>query len=292
MKDKEKENIIKTLVMSGGGIKGIAHIGVLHALHELKMLDNIETFAGASVGSLIMSLYLIGYSPLELLEFIKKFNLESMKNINVLGLFQNKGLDNGLKIEYVIQELIYAKCKNKSITLQEVYEKTKKKLIITTVCVNTMSACYMSHETHPEMPLFLAIRMSIGIPLFYSPVKYDRYSYIDGGCIDNYPIHLFHDSLDNTLGIYLIESPNVIENIDDSETYLFRIFQCFMEGVNFNSKKGYEKHTINIHLESVSAVNYNIDEKKKTEIFNKGYTTVKEFYQKEKEKEKIDSTTN
>lgn len=266
--------------MSGGGIKGIAHIGVLKALEELHILEHIETFAGASVGALVIALYVIGYTPTELFQFIKKFDLESMKNINFLNLLQNKGIDDGLKITHVIKELIYAKCKNKNITLKEVFEKTKKKIIFTTVCINTMKTCYLSHETYPEMPLFLAARMSISIPFFYDPVMYDKYFYIDGGCIDGYPIHLFNNELDSVLGIYLIEAPNVVEEINNMETYMVRVFQCFMEGVNFNSKKGYEKNTINIHLEAMNIVKYDINEQKKIEIFNKGYETVNNFFKK------------
>ena len=66
------------LVLSGGGIKGIAHVGALYALDKLDILNNITEFAGTSVGSLVLALYVIGYKPVEMYEFIKAFNFKSV----------------------------------------------------------------------------------------------------------------------------------------------------------------------------------------------------------------------
>ena len=64
------------LVFSGGGIKGIALLGVLKALIELDFIQYFDTFSGVSIGALMMLLYLIGYTPDELLKII--INLDFM----------------------------------------------------------------------------------------------------------------------------------------------------------------------------------------------------------------------
>lgn len=271
----------KNLVLCGGGVKGIAHVGALFALTELKCLDKIETFAGTSIGSLVISLYVVGYSASELYDFIKLFDLSKLKNLSILNI-QLFGLDTGSRIEYVIKRLIKGKGLNENITLKELFDVKKKKIIFTTVCVNTMDIKYLSHETHPNMPLFLAIRMSISLPFIYVPIKYDKkiyldgdnYLYIDGGCFDNYPINIFKNDEKNTLGINLVDSKDVIENIDNLETYILRVLKCLMVGISFNAKKGFENNTIDIHLESINIVNYEIDNNKKDEIFLKGYKSV------------------
>jgi NTE family protein len=59
------------MVLSGGGVKAVAHIGALKALHELHLLDSIEIFVGTSIGSIIATLYVLGMTPDEMLIFIK-----------------------------------------------------------------------------------------------------------------------------------------------------------------------------------------------------------------------------
>lgn len=265
--------LIKNIVLSGGGINGIAHIGALYAIHELKCLNAIETFAGTSIGCLIMSLYILGYDPSELYDFIKLFDLSKLKNISILNI-HSFGLDTGSKMEYVIKRLIKGKNIDENIKLKELFDLKKKKLIFTTVCINTNEICYISHETHPELPLYLAIRMSISIPFIYSPIQYENNLYVDGGLLDNYPISLFKNDLSNTMGIQLIGSKNKIDKIDNLETYILRILQCIMEGMTLNSKKGFENHTIDINIESINLTNYDINDDMKDDLFMKGYKSI------------------
>lgn len=265
------KTIKKNLVLSGGGVKGIAHIGALYALKELGILNNIEIYAGTSIGSLIISLLVIGYNPSEIYDFIKLFNFNKLKDIDIMNI-QYFGLDTGAKFEYVIKRLIKGKNLDENISLDELYKKTNKKLIFTTVCINTMKLCYLSYDTHGELPLYLAIRMSSSLPFIYTPVKYKNYLYIDGGCFDNFPVNLFDKT--ETIGLNLLTSIDIIENIDNLESYMFRIMQCIMYGISYNCKKGYDENTIDIHLESINIVNFNIDDEKKDELFLNGYKSV------------------
>lgn len=272
--DNKKEIKYKTkLVLSGGGIKGIAHIGVLYALDKIKCLEKITEFSGTSVGSLIMSMYVLGYTPAELYDFIKLFNLGKLKNISIMNIHLF-GLDTGSRIEYVIKRLIKGKKLNENITLKELYEIKKKKMLFTTFCLNTMEVFYISHETHPDLPLYLAIRMSISIPFIYCPVEYNGHFYVDGGIFDNYPMNVFKDDIDNTIGILLVDSKDTIEKINDLETYVLRVIQSMMIGMSINAKNGYEKNTIEIHVESINIVNYEIDDVKKDQLFIKGYKSL------------------
>ena len=261
------------LVLSGGGIKGIAHIGALYALEQINCLSSITEFSGTSVGSLIIALHVIGYTASELYDFIKLFNLGKLKDISIVNI-QLFGLDTGSRVEYVIKRLINGKNLNENITLKELYEKTSKKIIFVTVCLNNMEVCYVSHETFPELPLYLAIRMSISIPLIYCPVIYQDKMYIDGGCLDNYPISIFKDNITETIGIILFDAKDNVEKIDNFETYIFRVLDCMIRGMMLNLKNGYDQHTIEIHVESINIANYEIDNIKKDELFIKGYKAV------------------
>jgi len=274
----DQPNIKKVLVLSGGGIRGVAHIGVLQALKDINYLDKIEEFAGTSVGALILGIFLLGYSPKELWDFIINFDFKNIKSISIANIMYQYGLDSGKSIEYIIKRLIQAKGFNDEITLSQLFNITKKKLTITTVCLNTQQVCYISYENHPDLPLYLAIRMSISIPLYYTPVVYKNMYYVDGACIDNYPINIYKDRLDDVIGVYLVESKKTTEKIGNLEKYLFLVMQCLTEGVTYNATKGYEKYTIRVNMDPIISFNFNIANDKKKKMFDRGYQSVIDFF--------------
>src|SRR5438445_77313 len=71
----------KIIVLSGGGMKGIAHIGGLQALDDRDCLTHINTVAGTSIGALIGTLLVIGYTPREIYEFVLHFDIAKMGSI-------------------------------------------------------------------------------------------------------------------------------------------------------------------------------------------------------------------
>lgn len=265
----------KNLVLSGGGIKGISHVGALYGLQKLNILDKFETFSVASVGAIVSSLYVIGYTPAEMYDFIKLFDFSKLKNIDINNIHEY-GLDNGLRIEYVLKRLIKNKCDNENITLKELFERYKKKIIFTAVCVNDMEICYLSYETDPNLELYKVIRMSAAIPFYFCPILYNGKYYVDGGIWDNYPMYCFNDQLDDTLGIFLIGGKTTVKEISDPETYLLQVMMCIMYGFTLQAKKGYEKSTINIHLEHVSILEFDITSEMKDVLFLIGLQSILE----------------
>lgn len=264
---------IKNLVLCGGGIKGIAHIGALYALDTLKYLNKIKEFAGTSVGGLIITLYVLGYSPAELYDFIKLFDLKKLKNISIFNIHLF-GLDVGSKFEYTIKRLIKCKGHSENITMKELYDKTNLKITLVTVCLNTMEICHISHETFPELEVYLAIRMTTSIPFIYTPVIYNNRLYVDGGCMDDYPISIFKNELSETIGLLIINSQNKIDKIDNLETYTLRVLECMMVGLACKLNKGYESNTIEIHVENINFINYDINDETKDLLFIQGFKSI------------------
>ena len=268
----------KILVLSGGGVRGIAHVGAMQALEDLHYLDKFETFVGTSVGSLIASMYVIGYKPNELLYFIQNFDMNKIKSIDITNIFDKYGLDTGANIEHIIKNFIQAKGYDPQISLLKLYNLTKKKLILSTTCLNTQTICYLSYENYPDLPLCIAIRMSISVPIYFIPVKYKNKLYVDGACIDNFPIHLFSDQYDQVLGIYLNDTSSVISDIDNIENYILSLIGCLKKGVTNNYINGLNKYVICINLESIIAIDFNISNDKKKELYNNGYKQTVSYY--------------
>ena len=274
-KQYEKINIkdkgIRNIILSGGGIKGFAHIGALKALEDNNINNCITTIAGTSIGAIISLLYVIGYTPDEMYETAIKLNMKEFKNINFSNLLNEYGLDNGKRITNLLSNLMKKKRIKKNITFLELYEKTGINLIVTGVCINNMKAEYFSHESHPKMKVINAIRISFSIPGYFTPAKYKKKMYIDGACIDNYPIHLFDN--DETIGIYLYSSSNYINEFNNLEEYFTRIIQCLIEGFDTNSTRNYSRSTIKIDLEQVGMLDFDINIEEINKIKQIGYNS-------------------
>lgn len=162
---------------------------------------------------------------------------------------------------------------SEDITFKELYEKIKKKLIMTVTCINDKKAYYYSVDTFPDMKVIKAVRMSISIPIIFTPVEHDSHLYVDGGCIDNYPMQLFQDNLDEVIGIYLSDIKEYTKDINNLEDTLINTFISLLEGVSCNSLKGYEKYSIKINLSRISIMDLSLNKQKKQELYDIGYNS-------------------
>lgn len=106
------------LALSGGGIRGIAHAGVLKALEENDI--KVDVIGGTSAGGLIASLYAIGYSPMYIYLLFKKYaneiiNINTAPIISGISNFMNSkknkfiGLKSGESIEKAYNNLALKK---------------------------------------------------------------------------------------------------------------------------------------------------------------------------------------
>lgn len=277
--NRKKKQTKTILVLSGGGIKGISHIGSLKALSEKGILKNIHTIAGTSIGGWIGTLHVIGYTPDEMIRFIELFDINKIRSINknFSDFFKNFGIDNGNNIVFILEKMFTAKGFSTNITFNELFKKTNIKLILTTTCMNDKQAHYLSYLTYPDMPVILGIRMTISLPFWLTPVEYKGKKFIDGGCIDNFPIRLFQNELNNVLGLFLSVNTEYTENISNTEDFLFGLLNCLFEGIKYNSIKGYENCTINVEVPKINIMNLDINNSLKKELFHCGYYAVKKY---------------
>ena len=87
------------LCLSGGGIKGAAHIGVLQSLEEHNI--NIDYISGTSSGSIVATLYSIGYSPSEIYNFFKHYSKD------ITHMVYNRGKVNLEKLKDCIDQITF-----------------------------------------------------------------------------------------------------------------------------------------------------------------------------------------
>ena len=192
------------LSLSGGGIKGAAHIGVLKAFEEENI--KIDYISGTSCGSIIASLYAMGYKPDEIYYIFKnysnKINYVSPCNILklILGLiFRRKIIINGLNNGKIIEKLIKKYANEKNIyNINEI----KMPLIIPSVNLNdgsiyiftSLKNVNLKRNTYSDEIIYIddfeiekVVKASCAYPGIFEPFKYDNIQLIDGGIRENIP---------------------------------------------------------------------------------------------------------
>ena len=188
------------LCLSGGGINGAAHIGVIKALEE----ENIkfDCVSGTSSGSIVASLYAMGYTPEDMLELFKNYGKEISK-IDwciifklIFGLiFKRKicveGLNKGTKIEKIINK----RAKQKNIKL---ISDIKMPLIIPSVNLYDGSIYMFTSQqnerkysdeviTVNNIDIGKAVEASCSYPGIFCPTNYNNQKLVDGGVRENTP---------------------------------------------------------------------------------------------------------
>lgn len=250
--NRDIRKVREILVLSGGGTKGVAQLGALHCLKKNNLLDNIKTIAATSAGAATGMLLCAGYLPMEFFKFIKLVNLPQMKKLDPQNVITKYGLDDGTRLMLVLTKLIVAKGFTSDVTFKEFYKRTKKTLIITGACINDKKVYYFSHTTYPDMKVLDAVRISVSIPIIFTPCVFEGKIFVDGGCIDNFPIHLFDDQLDRVIGIYVTDHRDIVKEIKFIEDYLTNTMQCLFEGLTHRDVRAYHKHIIQIRCSKIS----------------------------------------
>jgi NTE family protein len=263
------------LVLSGGGIKGITHLGALKKLEEKNILSKIETFAGTSVGAMICLLLIVGYSVDEMFDFVKDFDFVKMftKKMKLDKMFDKYGIDSGNRFIIIVEDLLKEKNIDTNITFQELFEKTKKNFYVNATCVNDKKSIIFSHTSNSNMSVVKAIRMSASLPLYFIPVEHDGKLYIDGGCMNNILLEPFMNELDKVIGIYVESNYYADNTISDFLSYIMGTIQCLINGI-ITTSISCLKDIIRIKLNDINILSFNLSIDEKIKLFNAGYNSI------------------
>jgi predicted acylesterase/phospholipase RssA len=124
---------INTLCFSGAGAAGISFVSSLKYLCDIKYIEQnkINTFVGCSFGAILSFFLIIGYSIDELYIFCMEFNFDILKsNIYIKNIINNGCINSSENIMYLIKKFFFNKFNIYDCTLKELFDMTKKKIII------------------------------------------------------------------------------------------------------------------------------------------------------------------
>ena len=191
---------MRGLSLSGGGIKAAVHIGALKAFEEEKI--KFDCVSGASSGSIIATMYALGYSSDEMWKMFKKY-YKKIKYVEwkqvikmILGLiFTRRLVIDGLNSGKVIEKIINEICKKSHV---ENINEIKMPLMISMVDLQKGTVYIASSQEKrkvlqdntkyiSDIPIATAVRASCSFPVVFSPCKFDGIQLIDGGTRETLP---------------------------------------------------------------------------------------------------------
>jgi len=197
--------MIDTICIGSGGVKGISFISALNYLEKQNQIDigKVNRYTAVSVGSMICLLLVIGYKINELFDLMKELDYNKIRpELNLDLMIDKYGFDNGETVILFLKKMLLKKINNSDITFLELYKLTKKEINIATTNFSKNKEKIFNYKDTPNVPIFLAIRMSISIPLIYTPVMYENDYYVDGALTNN--VYIPENSKpENTLVLYL-----------------------------------------------------------------------------------------
>ena len=247
------------LALTGGGVKGMAHVGVIKALLE----EGIEIgyIGGTSSGSMVTTLYAMGYTPDEMMKLFNYF-IEDVVKIDPRFLvksatsnkqFFSEGFSSGKNIEVIREECAeYKKVKY--------LKDLKLPVVIPTVdIVDRKEYVFTNRDNNKKFPkekyitdasISTAVRASSSYPMMYAPLKYKGHKFVDGGVLDNVPVEHV-----KKLGAKKVLAVGFIDTEVEEPKNLFDIASTCLDMVFSNKSKSlYEKadYVLKVPLPDVS----------------------------------------
>ena len=241
------------LVLSGGGARGVAHIGIIQALEEMGL--QFTRVSGTSAGSIVGALYANGYSPKDLFEIVKQVSIFNSVRPSWTwsGLLKMDGFQEMLKKH-----------------LPGDFSQLKKPLTLAATEIQKGSVKYFD-----EGELIPAILASCSIPAVFSPFLYNGSMYVDGGLLDNLPVRPIRHQCEFIIGSHC----NSVSPSFDATNLKVVIERSLLIAIGANTQVS--KNMCDVVVEPPGLDKFSaFDIGKAKEIFDLGYKFTKENFKK------------
>lgn len=170
------------LSLSGGGMRGIGHLGVIKALEEYHIKPCI--LSGTSAGAIVAAFYATGHSPDEILGIAQQTNLFSPSNFKL-----KKGGWFGTSAFKMLYQRYFPDNK---------LENLKIPLYVAATDISEANTEYFN-----EGDLCNALLASACLPLVFPAVTFNGKTYLDGGITNNLPIEPIREKCDFLIGVHV-----------------------------------------------------------------------------------------
>jgi NTE family protein len=252
----EKKKYKLGLVLSGGGAKGFAHIGVLKALEESNIKPDV--ISGSSAGAIVGAFYADGFTPEQIYNVFtqkKLFNYFEFTKPDI-GLMKITGLTS------VIKENLKA----------HTFEELTIPLFVCAVDLNNGNEVYFSSGS-----IIKPLIASSTIPILFQPVKINDNLFVDGGLLNNLPIEPIYYDCEKTIGVHI----NPVNYMHEFNSLRKMAERCMHISIANNAYHKVE--LFDLYIEPRELVNFGTFEfSKAKDVYDIGYKAAKQALSKQK----------
>lgn len=233
------------IVLSGGGARGIAHLGVLKALEECGIKPSV--ISGTSAGAIAGAFYAAGYSLNEIKKIVEQNEVFNFSNILIKkqGLFAMKGFEKMYQTYFP----------NNS------FDDLKIPLHVAATDILKGETVYFSSGN-----LSQALMASSCIPIVFQPVNFNNTYYVDGGVLNNFPVEPLLNQCEIIIGSHVNSIRKEVNEIHMKDI----VDRSFHLALSSSVKD--KAATCQLFIEPPNMSKFSIfDIKKSDEIFEYGY---------------------
>ena len=233
------------LVLSGGGARGVSHLGAVKALHERGIFPDI--ISGTSAGAIAGSFLAYGYTPDEILEIIIGTSFLRYVRPTLAG----SGLLRMDRLEEIFRKYIP----------ENTFESLKIPLIVSATDIFAGETVYFR-----QGELARPVLASGCLPGLFAPMEYQKRHLVDGGVLSNMPVEPLEGVADYIIGVHcnpfkLLHPPRSTREV---------VYRSLILAVHAKTKERFEK--CNLLLEAPRLGDYSVyDLRKARELFVLGY---------------------
>lgn len=296
------------LVFEGGGMRALAFGGVMKLMEEHDLMKYVQKLAGSSAGAIFAAGIAVGYSAQEMIEIMTQTDFNSFKDsstivvLDLVRLLTQYGIYKGDAFFKWISKILAKKTGDAKITFKQIFERYGKTLVITGTCLNRATTYFFCHENpvYADMPVALAVRISMSIPCYWKAVKLGKDTMVDGGVLNNYPLYVFDGRYigdpkisdeaiqkSKTIGFKLMMSDekrdSTLYHINDEIDGPIEFTKAFINAMLIQIERGhirsgYWDRTVCINTHNVTSLDFSLSAEQKALLVHEGYIASKNFF--------------
>jgi NTE family protein len=254
-------------VLTGGGTRLPAHIGVLAALSDLRV--GFDRLVGVSAGSIVASMYAAGWSPARMLELAYEVDFARFRGRSLLELALRGGLSSGEVFERWIDELLEGRC----------FGDLDLDLAVVATDVRACCPVVFERATTPELKLSRAVRFSMGIPLLFSFQRWREAVLVDGSILSEDALHRAWSADGTPACVFRLRSepggaPLPLNRWFPLVGYTHMLIRTFMTTISreFVDARHWPR-TVVIDSGQGSPLEFRLDRARKNDLYRRGYET-------------------
>ena len=274
----------RRIALCGGGMRGVAHVGIMKALKQADLLKNIKEVIGISAGSFFALLWVLDYTVEQIEKLTLEFDFTLLRNISPETVFNfplTYGLDDGKGIERLISSVLRQKGFSEDATFEEIAKKHATHLRCFATELQTSRTRVFSTTATPTASVKMAIRASMSLPIFYTPVEDSgtKALLMDGGLMSNLPLVFMNENdIYQTWCVFFLSKRNdVAEPVSGIVEVIRYIYDSASTLNNLYYTEKFKERLIIVPAEEFSQLNFEESQEMRKKLIRLAYDKANEF---------------